>query len=159
MRVPLSGLPLVAAAILMAGCGGSTSSGASGKPLSAAAPTRASLVTAADAVCRRLNRELAGDNIATVQDIVRVVGRRAAREQRALDELGRLAVPVSLAPQWQQILASRRAIIESIIKVGQVVRTGKVHGMEPILTKSADIARRMRTTAQRAGFSDCATVG
>src|SRR6202035_4742899 len=134
MRTRLPTVALGAVMILIAGCGGGSSTGASnsasvtnaGSTTTTATSTTAAstgrtassssgkplprpqLIARAVTICRRLNSELDSRSnvIRNTQDIVRLIPQRAAREQVALSELSSLTPPAKIAHDYRQMLAA-----------------------------------------------------
>jgi hypothetical protein len=182
MRMWLSALILVAATLATTGCGGSknestaTSSTAvssiattsvtnassptgstgngSGKPLSAS-----QLVVKADAICAQLNIELNKDRVRTEQDIVRVVPHRVTIEQAALAELSKLRPPISLARDYQQMLATRRTLIEDTSRLGSDAAAKDSQAVQVAFSSGTALIRQMAVTARRDGFKYCGQLG
>lgn len=179
MRTWLPVLMLIAAALPVAGCGSSktTSSNSSSvgagtgagsgvgetSPVSATgAPLSSSqLVAKADVICKQLSVELDAPNNSshTPQDIVHIAAQRAALEQRALTELGRLTPPASMAHDYRHILAARRAVIRDLKKLGEVVSANNAQAKRSVFASSVTTTRKLAAAAERAGFKYCGQLG
>jgi len=162
---------LVAAAMLAAaGCGGSSTAAPSGSAASRTEPTesrtsndsaaRSRLIAKADAICRRLNRELAAaPSRLEARQIASSAPRNAALERRALAELGRLRPPASLARDWRQIIAYRRTLAEELAELGRYAKAGDVPAMKALGASKKRVHQKLSELATRDGFKDCSRVG
>lgn len=148
-----------------AGCGGGSESHVTATTSSSSANAAAKAATEpgfegnAEAICKRLNSQLAGDNVNSISDIPRIAPRRAALEKATLVELQRLEPPANLKRSWSSMLAARRQIAISLARLGVEVAAGHVNSVQPILSSSGRLETRMTALARHAGFSDCAKIG
>jgi hypothetical protein len=158
----------VALALAAAGCGGSGSGDASGSAggsgttggSAGTGSSRAGLVAAADAICRRVNNELAASqkqqkNLEP-KEIVRFAPRNAALELKALVELHKLTPPASVAAQWGQILAYKRALAKELAQLGRDASSNDSAGIEALATSKRALHAKLLATASRLGFKECA---
>jgi hypothetical protein len=132
-------------------------SNGSGSGKSASAPK---LLARADPICMRLNHELDVVKPArTPQEIARVASQSAALEQAALAELNKLTPPASMATGWQQILADRKTVIESLTKLAQYAATNDQHAEKSIELSGASAMQHLAAIAQDDGFNSCGVLG
>jgi hypothetical protein len=141
-------LALTATTLLASGCGGSSGSS---RPL-----TRAELVAKANAICTRVNARLTSSLVRNPQELTRIAPRMVSFEQTALTELTHLNPPASLADDWQQIVAGAETLVEDTAWYSEDARTNNLKGMHDLLASAEKIQRRIRATATRDGFNDCA---
>jgi hypothetical protein len=173
-RSVLSTFALAAVALSAAGCGGGSSTAATGN-VAASSPSAATgknaqasgalskpqLVAQADAVCKRLNTELARVQAKseTAQEALRVVPRNIALERRALAELNGLRPAPSLAKGWAQIIADRKVLVDELAKLLDDASKGDKAGIRK-LAQSKQLAHTTLNQAAKAqGFKDCGVLG
>jgi hypothetical protein len=128
----------------------------SGKSLSVA-----QLITRADAVCKQLSAELdlPSNGAHTELQMVTVVPRRAELQQAALTELGKLVPPASIAHDWDEILAVRRALIAESGKIAGYAAEKNKQAVQGVLASSVGNVHRMTIVSHRIGFKYCGEVG
>ncbi len=158
----------LAVALAAAGCGASGSGSASGSgggsgttgESASTGSSRAKLIAAADAICQRVNNELAASQkqqkSLEPKEIVRFAPRNAALELKALAALHKLTPPASLAAQWGQILAYKRALAEELAKLGRDASSNDSAGIEALATSKRALHAKLLATASRLGFKECA---
>jgi len=100
--------------------------GRPGKPLS-----RASLITTADRICKRLDFELASSKprSGALSEIARLAPARAALELKAVAQLNRLVPPTPLAGAWRQIIAYRRTLATQLAELARAAKRGDTAGV------------------------------
>jgi hypothetical protein len=176
-RVPISVVTALAIAVLAsAGCGGSSSS-ASPHSATASSPTSSStaaaipkrgpslsksqLLSRADAICRRVNTDLAAvkPKGETVQDIARDVPRNIVLERKSLVELESLVPPSSLASSWQQVLAERKMLLGELVKLVQAAKRNDVKALEGLVASKKQSHTALRNAAIRMELTYCSEVG
>jgi hypothetical protein len=184
MRRQPSTLLLVAVALIVGGCGGgsggttssstisnrpvpfpSTTTGAS-PPTSASPPdasARAKLIAQAEAICGRLNAELAASTSKQKSlapaEIARFAPLNAALERNAIAELARLAPPASLARDWRAIVAYRRTLAKELAKLGQTAKANNRTGIVALLASKRRVRQQLLALAARDEFKECSIVG
>lgn len=181
MRAWLAVLVLVATVLLTAGCGGSSSKAgstsvsstgiaSSGVGTTAArvstsgsghSLTAAQLVARGDAICMRLAARLVAANtvVRSTSDTIRIAPQRAAVEQVAVAELSKLVPPVSMARDWQQIVAARRTVAEDLVKIGESAASKDAQEEGSAYESGASAERELAAAARRSGFKHCGQVG
>lgn len=185
MRTRLSTLVLIATVLTVTGCGGGSSStgsstaSATGTGSTSTATTGASstspsttaatgkalsaprLVAQADAICGKLNQELAAakDEYGTQAQAARVAAQRAGVEQTALNELSKLTPPTAIADDWQQMIADRRALIEDLNKASADATAKDLKAENAVLLVGTGLGPKMLAAADRGGFKGCGHVG
>ncbi|HEY2142002.1 MAG TPA: hypothetical protein VGG98_08080 [Solirubrobacteraceae bacterium] len=119
------------------------------------------MIARADAICRRLNAELAASKPASqgVHEIARVAPRRAALEQAAVSELSKLMPPAKIAREWQRVVAYRRTLAQELVKAAQFARANDIAAIRSLATSKARGHKELNAIAIRAGFTDCARIG
>jgi hypothetical protein len=173
-RLPV--LAFVATMFIASGCGSSknASSSTSARSTSTSASTgsatsdgsgpslsTAQLVSKAEAICSRLNSELAGakDVFSDLQGIARIAPRRAALEQAATTELSNLVPPASLTSDYQRLIVARRRFAEGLTKIGEAAAANNTQTTHAAFVSSTKAAAEITTVAERHGLKACAQVG
>jgi hypothetical protein len=136
-----------------ASTGGSTIHGA---PLSAG-----ELLIRADAICRRLNTELAatkGKGVSARQ-IVLSVPRNIALESGSLEELAKLVPPSSRVRGWRRLLAERTKLAEELTLLLKAAKRNDAAAMTTLITSKKRSHAALLKIATSLGFKDCSTVG
>lgn len=141
----LSAVALVAAALLVAGCGGS-----SPKPL-----TRAELTVKANTICRTMTSKLASKSATTQQQLARVAGELASFEQTALGELGKLVPPRELTNDWKEFVAGAQTLADNTAKLGEYAKSNKLKAAKALIIASETVQQQMVAIAKRDGLTDC----
>ena len=154
-----------------AGCGGksdvSSSSGAgagtpSGGRKTAPRPavSKRQFVAQADAICRRVNAELADSRVKGERpaELAALIVRNEAIERKAAGELARLTPPPGLASDWARLLGYRRSLATQLGEFAAAVRSGK--RQFPALAKAKErLHADLLETAVHVGLKDCAKTG
>jgi hypothetical protein len=168
MRNRLSAVVLVAATLAAGGCGdGSSQTPASGATRSSGSLpsggplSRSELIARADAICLRLNNELAATAAKSVgmREIARVSPRHAALEQTAVMELSKLTPPASIARDWRQIVAYRQTLAEELALLGRYAKVKNARSVRALAVSKKHLHRQLTTVATRDGFKRCSRLG
>jgi cell division inhibitor SulA len=138
------------------GCGGSRKARGAGPPARSAAPA-ARLIVHADAICLRLNTELA--RTAGTGIIAQSAPLHARLEKAALRELGTLTPPASLARDWAKILGYRRTLADELLTLSRAAKANDLAAVRALGVSKLRVHKELTQTAKRDGFTDCATVG
>jgi hypothetical protein len=160
------------AAIALAGCGGSGDSASSstfaanaGESTSSAGSSGSSalgsqLVTSADAICKRLNAELALDEPKSLstREVARYAPQRAAEERAAVAKLSRLTPPPAGAHEWAQILSYRRTLAAELALLGRAAQTKNIKAMNTLANTKKRVHEELLAVAKHAGFKYCQQV-
>jgi hypothetical protein len=161
-RTRLAALALAATTLAASGCGGTTKSSSQAAPPAQAEShtqtgplTRTELIAKADAICSRVNAQLASTAIRSTHDYARLLPQVAAYEQTELAELGKLTPPASMASDWQQILASTRTLAGDTAKIAEYAKSNNLKAARALLTTATTAQQQMLATAKRNGFKDC----
>jgi hypothetical protein len=151
---PLVSFVLVAA-VLLAGCG-AASSGPQGQ-----SPAQAELIAKADAICRRLNVEIATTKPKHlgVHEIARLSPVRANLEQATVKDLSKLTPPASIADNWRQLIGYRRRLAEELAKLGRSAKAHDVAAIKALTSSKLRVHRQLLIVGRHSGFKACALVG
>jgi hypothetical protein len=160
-------LLLAAGALALGGCGGASSSARSSEGFTSASPasgsslSRSAFIARADAICKRLNAEMAKVKAksTSLPEITRVAPVHAALEQGAVSELGQLVPPSSIAREWQQIVAYRRTLAAELVKLGKDAKAKDSAGVKALTASKRSVHKQLLAAGAQAGFKDCPQVG
>jgi hypothetical protein len=158
------GLPLalLAASLAVGGCGGgSSSSRVASSSSSAASLSRAQLVARADAICARVNAEVAGlrPKVASPLEFAVVVPRSAVFQQRAVRELSALTPPPAIAVAWRQLVAYRRELADGLVALAGQRKGGDARGGKGVPGPGLLLPRTLVLAAERDGLKGCLVSG
>ena len=168
-RRSLSSL-LVSFALVLSttGCGGGSSTAA---PAQNSTSTTASattggqgvsqFVTQADAVCRRINTEIASIKAkgTTAAEVIRVVPRTLAIERGGNAALERLTAPDSLAGAWRRMLGYRKDLARELGELLGAAKQNTGVSVKPLGAAKKRAHVGLSKTARASGFNDCAKIG
>lgn len=128
---------------------------------SSSSDQQANLTASAEAICRRLNAQLAADKPAnqSLSEIVRVTPTHVALELRNVDELSKLTAPASLAGTWQRIISYRRKLAEELGELDRAAKANDLAGIQALGASKQRVHHQLAALAGQAGFTACATVG
>jgi hypothetical protein len=162
-------------AVVVAGCGGSSSGGTSATsavattssstsaatPASTQAAPSSSMASAAEKICGELNAKLAAETkaIKSLSAIPSAVSRRVPMEKAALSELAKLKPPAGIARAWAQIIAYRRTLEGDLVRYGEKIRRKEFNSINVLTAANATVERELLAVGQRTGFEQCARVG
>lgn len=123
--------------------------------------SRAQLVAKADPICRRLNDTLNAEKDApkSKQDIVRVATRRAKLEEQTVAKLSRIVPVSSIAPQWEQIVATRQALVRELTSLARYAAVSNLPEQNVAIRTATELTRQMNQEALHMGFKDCPSIG
>jgi hypothetical protein len=141
------------AALLLAGCGGS----------SASARAKSRAIAQADAICAQVNarRNAANRQLgptvtsAVLPKLARLAPGLAAYEHGAVVELRGLAVPSGLAADWRRILAGAEQIATNTVKLGRYSKANDLKAVEALVHEDQQSEQEVSTVASAAGFKHC----
>jgi hypothetical protein len=141
-------------ALIVAGCGGSTSTSKSPK---------SKLIASADAICKPLNarRKEANKQVgavtsaASLPKVARIAPGLATDEHSALAELRKLTAPAKLAGSWQKILAGMQELADNTAKLGEDASAGDLKSVEGVIHVDQQKERELIAVAANAGFAHC----
>lgn len=126
---------------------------ASGTPL-----TRAEWIKKGEAVCAKLNAQLAANTIRTPSDFARVLPQAAAYERAEFNSLVKLAPPASMSKDWQHFLTATEEWAENSLKVANLATPGNFNINTPLAVATKNIHEHLAAIAKRDGFKECALV-
>jgi hypothetical protein len=114
-------------------------------------------VTRANTICQRTNKQIRAikSKNSGREEILRVVPVHAQSERVALSELRQLKAPATIARQWEQILAYRRALAEDLTKLVSAARANDLATLTKLVSSKATLHKKLLTVARRAGFKSC----
>jgi len=123
--------------------------------------SRTTFAAAANAICRRLNAEIAAreTNGSSLAEIVRGVPGNVARERRALSELEHLSPPRILGHEWERVVAYRLKLAEELARLVVYARRSDAAAINALAISKKTTHGLLRKTATQAGLRDCAEVG
>lgn len=169
---------IVLVVCLAAGCGGTSKTGASAasspavvqprtdttprKSSSAGASHgRARFVAAAEAICRRLSREIADPKgtVLNAKNLARLAPRHAALEKNAVRELSGLTPPTSVTADWLKILAYRRTLAADLAKLGEAGKVNDIAAINELGDRKRRLYRELSALATRDGLAACGRAG
>jgi hypothetical protein len=140
-------------ALVAAGCGSSSDTGAS------------KLVAEADPICKQVSVERTAANTAvsnassstakTLQVLARVAPPVAADEQRAIVRLRALKAPASLASDWQKLLAGMEQLANDATKIGADAKSGHYKDVTLLTANGRTVREQITAIATRDGFTYC----
>jgi hypothetical protein len=168
---------LMAATLIAAGCGGSSKSGTESTSASTAPASTTSSATntspsppasgtstiaqtqwatKADAICARVNAEMASNPVkGKTKSFAVVVPQIAAVERTEVSELGKLVPPAAKAQDWQRILSDAKQRAEATAELGKLAQTGNFNLSSPIIKKTTVAYTDMMNIARRDGLVHC----
>jgi hypothetical protein len=180
----LAALALAATVLAASGCGGSSKSGststsasapttttttaststtppattttvkvAAGKPL-----THAQWIAKGDAICARLNAELAANTVKSTAEFARVLPVAAADEQAELAQLVKLVPPTSKTKDWQEFLTGTQEWAANSYKLAESSQSGSFTLKAPLVATTRKIHETLAHLAQHEGFKECSLV-
>ena len=117
------------------------------------------LIAHADAICRRVNKELTSASRPEASKVARTAPHNAALEQRAVVALSKLTPPASLARDWTQIIAYRRTLAQELVALARDAKVGDVPAMQALGVTKKHVHQKLTQLATHDGFTDCSSVG
>lgn len=150
----------VVVSLAAAGCGGSGQAQRASRSPSGDSAAAAELIAGADAICKRLDTELAAATPThlDIKEIARSAPGNAALERIAVSELARLTAPPSLARDWSQILALRRTLADELASLGRYAKANDVEAVATLGASKKRVHERLFKLATRDGFHYCSQV-
>jgi hypothetical protein len=124
-----------------------------GKPLS-----RARWIAKGEAICTRLNAQLAARTVKSPTEFAVVLPQAAAYERAELAQLIKLVPPASEAGDWQKFLTETQQWAENSTKLGQIAQAGKFTLALPLVTTTRKLHEHLAHLASHKGFKECALV-
>jgi hypothetical protein len=176
----LAAMAFAAAALTVAGCGGSSKTGStttsaavkpaqsttatqtspvgsgeeikvsSGKPL-----RRAVWIAKGDAICQRTQTMLSTTTAKTTQDFARLLPQAAGYERTEATELAKLVPPTAMIADWRQIIGDLQKVSEFSLKAAQYAQVNNWSAAVPVATAGNKIATELVVIAKRDGFKVC----
>jgi hypothetical protein len=154
---------VLATGLIVAGCGGGSSSttGASGASGASGAAGSAPLskqefVSQANAICKDANDKIlamkppASNQLSDVQATIK---EELPANQEAYNKFSALTPPTELQPQFNKLVAAGKA---QVALAQQLVKTNDVNAANAIIAKAKALGSRFDSTAQSMGLSECA---
>ncbi len=170
-RTTIAALVVSGATLIASGCGESTKSSSksttagsavggtsaatentaqSGKPL-----TRAQLISAANAICARVNSRRAATSIESISDYVTLLPALSAYEQSAAAEMAKLTPPSSLAHTWQKIVAGNELLAHNTASLGEYAKANNLKGAQGLYVANHQTEIQVTVAARKAGLHNC----
>lgn len=138
-------LSVALAAVVVAGCGGSSTL------------SRADFVKQANAVCKRVNTKITSAGQATsAADVVRIGPAVVAAERKGLVDLRKLKPPKSLQADWTKILADLNLLTDNANKLVTAARKNDSAGAQQAANDSTQRQAEIDKLAGRDGLTNCA---
>jgi hypothetical protein len=167
------GVLLGALVVSSAGCGGGDARPATtpgqpaesvrspASPTTAAVPSKGLLIAKADAICTRLNREIARalPRKVTLDKVGKFAPIDAALEHKALGRLGRLHAPSILAGDWRQMLQYGRELERKLVELGERAKANDPSAFARLGESKKALHEKLRSIATRDGFNACSQFG
>jgi hypothetical protein len=146
-------------ALAAAGCGGGSATTRSTQTVAGGdlAGPRARLIAEADVICKRRNAALEALPLSgsSARPVERYAARSAALEASALTELSGLAVPPSMAHEWQQMLNYTQAIRGDFINLREDAKRDDTRSVPALSRSLTAVKHQLQIVATSAGFKDC----
>jgi hypothetical protein len=171
---------LASAVLLLAGCGGKSSTAGSAATGTSASATSNDTSTAAsgassssgtaasafiaqaDTICGKANVLLARSSRAkgrTTAELAAAVVANETIERKAAAELAGLMPPTTLAPAWKRLLNDRRALADELGNLAAAVKRESQEALVTLGKSKKKLHTDLRQVAGKAGFKDCAKIG
>jgi hypothetical protein len=175
-------LVVVALALSVAGCGGSsktessattaaskpaqttaaqtttaTTSGQEVKPQSGKPLSTAVWIAKGDAICARANIHRHAQTAKTTQELARLAPQISGYDHIAAVELSKLVPPTAKTSDWNVIVTDAQKLSEFAARVGGYAQVNKFREAEPLMIAAANLQQQLTSIAQRDGFKKCST--
>jgi hypothetical protein len=149
------------AAAALSGCGGSSDASRTASPVASQSGARAPVIARADAICQRLNAELAANlpKQVTTQLVAALTPRNAVLEQKAVSELAKLEPPKASAQQWQQVISYRRALAHALTELTTAAKADNQASIKRLSQYKQDVRGKLLVAGEHVGFSSCQKLG
>jgi hypothetical protein len=162
-----SWLAVIVTALVLPGCGGSSKPAPSNVAIAGAttstesSPSDSSAITRADAICERLDAELAAKpaKSVSVKEIETITPQNAALEQKAVNELAKLTAPKAIEREWQQVIAYRRSLASALIQLAQAAKAGDTASIKRLGQAKERVRKKLLEVGEHAGFTHCQELG
>ena len=140
-----SAVALAVAATGVAGCGSSSRL------------SRADFVQKANAICKRVNDQLAATGkVTSAADVQRVGPGVIAAERRGLSDLRALKPPADLAADWNRLLGDLSQLTTDAGKLLSAAKANDTAGAQTVAAASQQTQNEITALAGRDGLADCA---
>jgi hypothetical protein len=162
-----SWLAVIVAALILPGCGGSSTAAPSNAAIAGATTSTAastpvsSAIASADAICKRLNVELTAKQpkSESVQEIEAFSPRNAALEQKAVSELAKVVTPAAIEREWRHVIAYRRSLAGALLQLDRAAKAGDTAEIKKLGQTKARVRKQLLEAGKRAGFTSCQELG
>jgi hypothetical protein len=118
--------------------------------------THAEWISKGEAICSRLNAELAADSVKSQREFGRALPQAAADERAEAIELAALVPPKIEAAGWQQFLTSTQQWSENSAKLGEAARAGIFNTSLPLFRETEKLHAYLTAIVRHDGFKECA---
>jgi hypothetical protein len=151
----------IIAAAALSGCGGSSDAARTASPVANQPSASAPAIVRADAICQRLNTELAANlpKKVTTRILAALTPRNAALEQKAVSELAKLEPPKGSAKEWQQVISYRRALAHALTELTTAATADNQANIKRLSQYKQEVRRKLRVAGAHVGFSSCQKLG
>lgn len=155
-RTRAAAVGLIAMTLAAGGCGKATKS-----------LTQAEMIAKADPICGRINAKISyysnlkpanSQDLVSASAIVQATPQIASAERAAYADLAKLTPPASMADDWKQFLEGVKTIADDTARVGDYAKAKNTAPIAPIMASASTTLQRLRATATRHGFDDCAKI-
>ncbi len=120
--------------------------------------TRSEWIKKGEAVCSKLNAQLAANTAKSTSEFARILPQAAAYEHTELVTLAKLIPPASMALDWRQFLTETKEWSENSLKIAQATPPGQFKIDTPLAVATKNIHEHLAAIARRDGFKECALV-
>jgi hypothetical protein len=151
-----SWLAAMVALLISAGCGASTDA-----PAAKESAAYASVITRADAICRRLNSELVANlpKHYSMGAVASISPRNAALERGVVSELAKLEPPASIAGEWRQVIAYRSELANALTQVALAAKARNTAAVKRLGVSKARVRKQLLAVGEHVGFRACQEIG
>jgi hypothetical protein len=132
----------------------------SGKP-SASSAAASDFIAAADAICRRLSRDITDPKgtVLNPKSLARLAPRHAALEYRAVKALSKLMPPPSIRAAWLAVVDERSTLAAELARLGRAAEANDVSEINKLAARKASMYRKLAVLATRTGVGACGKAG
>lgn len=159
-------LVLLSVGLLIAGCGGgssttSTVQGDAAGAKSSAVSGESGFIVRADGVCGRINAEIKAIKAksASAAEVKRIIPLTLSLERNGLAALEKLEPPASLAPAWRRMLGYRQMLARQLAQLLELARKNDGTSLSPLSAAKKRAHDALAQVAAANGFKACTKIG